>query len=193
LRLNQIGGQGETLTIRAVRAGVVSDLAASPGAFWNDTTAPLMTVSDTSVLWVSANVPEQNIADVTRGQTARITFSAYPGEVFTGRVLFVGDVLDPDTRREKARIALDNKNGRLKPGMFASVTFETPGHAATMAPTTALILKDDAMQVFSEVSPWVFEPRKVETGIDQGDRTAILSGLQPGRRIVVKGGVLLND
>jgi cobalt-zinc-cadmium efflux system membrane fusion protein len=192
-RLRQIGGQGANLTIRAPMAGVVTDLSVSPGSFWNDTTAPLMTVTDTSTVWVTANVPEQNLADVRKGQDAQIAFVAYPGEVFTGRVLFVGDVLDPDTRRAKARIALSNKDGRLKPGMFATITFRAHVQNAVTAPTSALILKDDAMQVFAEVAPWVFEPRKVQTGIDQGERTAILSGLQPGQRIVVKGAVLLND
>lgn len=192
-RLHQIGGQDGRLTIRAPMSGVVTDLAVSAGSVWNDNTAALMTVTDTSTVWVTANVPEQNLKDVTKGQTVEISLAAYPDQVLHGRIQFVGAVLDPDTRRAKARIAIPNRDGRLKPGMFATVKLKSAGQSALTAPTSALILKDDANQMFVEVTPWVFTRRNVEIGDDQGDRTVILSGVAPGQRVITKGGVLLND
>ncbi|WP_163276958.1 efflux RND transporter periplasmic adaptor subunit, partial [Klebsiella aerogenes] len=81
---------------------------------------------------------------------------------FRGRVSFVSDALDPETRRIKVRIAFPNPDRRLKPGMFANVTFFAPRQAVPVVPVGALLLRDDASQVFVEVAPWTFEPRPVE-------------------------------
>jgi cobalt-zinc-cadmium efflux system membrane fusion protein len=198
-RLRQIGvdpettNKSRTVTISAPVSGSVIDLAVSPGAFWNDSTAALMTVADLSTVWVTANVPEKDTSLVTKGQSVDILFAAYPGEVFKGQVLFVSNVLDLDTRRTKVRINIENPDTRFKPGMFATVMFFAPRQLVPTVPTTALVLKDDANQVFTEVAPWTFEAVPVEIGFQRGDETTIQSGLKVGDRVVVKGGVLLND
>jgi cobalt-zinc-cadmium efflux system membrane fusion protein len=198
-RLKQIGVDPEaptrsrTVTISAPVSGSIIDLTVAPGAYWNDATAALMTVADLSTIWVTANVPEKDTAMVAKGQPVEIVFSAYPGEVFKGEVLFVSNVLDPDTRRTKVRINLENPEARFKPGMFASVTFFAPKQTIPMVPTTALFLKDDVSQVFVEVAPWRFESRRVDVGFQQGDEAAIRNGLSAGDRVVTRGGVLLND
>jgi cobalt-zinc-cadmium efflux system membrane fusion protein len=198
-RLRQIGVSAETtdksrlVTVTAPIAGSVIDLAVAPGAYWNDSTAPLMTVADLSTVWVTANVPEKDTSLIAKGQSVDVVFTAYSGEVFKGEVLFVSDVLDSDTRRTKVRIAFRNPDTRLKPNMFANVSFFTPKRTVTVVPTTALILKNDTDQVFVEVAPWTFEARRVETNSQQGDQAVVLNGLRPGDRVVVKGGVLLND
>ena len=198
-RLKQIGVDPEaptrsrTVTISAPVSGSIIDLTVAPGAYWNDATAALMTVADLSTIWVTANVPEKDTALVAKGQPVEIVFSAYPGEVFKGEVLFVSNVLDPDTRRTKVRINLENPEARFKPGMFASVTFFAPKQTIPMVPTTALFLKDDVSQVFVEVAPWRFESRRVDVGFQQGDEAAIRNGLSAGDRVVTRGGVLLND
>jgi cobalt-zinc-cadmium efflux system membrane fusion protein len=77
--------------------------------------------------------------------------------------------------------------------MFANVTFFVPTQTVPIIPTSALVLKKDANRVFLEVAPWVFRARTVKPGFQQGDQTVIEDGLKAGDRIVVKGGVLLND
>jgi cobalt-zinc-cadmium efflux system membrane fusion protein len=181
------------LTISSPITGSVIDLAVAPGTFWNDPNAPLMTVADLTTVWVTANVPEKDIALVAKDQSVEVNFVAYPGEVFKGRVLFVSQVLDPDTRRAKVRIAFSNPEERLKPAMFANVTFFTPAQTMPVVPTTALVLKKDSNRVFVEIAPWTFEPRPVKTGFQQGNQIVIQEGLNAGDRIVAKGGVLLND
>jgi cobalt-zinc-cadmium efflux system membrane fusion protein len=198
-RLKQIGvpvdstTKSQLVTITAPFAGSVIDLAASPGVYWNDPTAALMTIADLSTVWVTANVPEKDTTAIAKGQKVDVVFPAYPGETFKSTVLFVSDVLDPDTRRTKVRIAFDNPDIRLKPNMFADVSFVTPAQTMAAVPTTALVMKDDGERAFVEVAPWTFEPRPVDTGFQQGDQAIIKSGLKSGERIVVKGGVLLND
>lgn len=200
-RLRQIGVDPEvddksrTVTIKSPIAGSIIELDVGPGAYWNDTTASLMTVADLSSVWVTANVPEKDTVLVSKGQPVEVVFPAYPAEVFKGKVLFVSDVLDSDTRRTKVRITFPNLDQRLKPNMFADVTFQSPKHVAPTIPTTALVLNvnTDSDQVFVEVAPWSFEARPVEVGFQQGDQSIVRKGLKPGDRVVVKGGVLLND
>ena len=185
--------QSRLLTLKAPAAGSVIDLQAARGAFLNDPTAAIMTIANLGTVWVTANVPEKDTALVTPGQDVDVVFSAYPGEVFAGKVLFISDVLDPDTRRTKIRIAFDNPAMKLKPNMFADATFLAPRQTMQVVPTQALVLKDETDRVFVEVAPWTFEARPVEVGFQQGDQAVVDHGLRAGERIVVKGGVLLND
>jgi len=198
-RLRQIGVNPEatdpskTLTITAPIAGSVIELDVGAGAFWNDPNASLMTVADLSSIWVTANVPEKDTAMVSKGQAVEVVFAAYPGEVSRGQVLFVSDIVDSDSRRTKVRIAFSNPEIRLKPNMFATVSFFAPTQKVATVPTTALVLKNDGERVFVEVAPWTFQPRNVEINYQQGNSTIIKNGLNAGERAVVKGGVLLND
>jgi len=185
--------QSRLLTLKAPVAGSVIDLQVARGAFLNDATAAIMTIANLGTVWVTANVPEKDTALVTTGQDVDVVFSAYPGEVFAGKVLFISDVLDPDTRRTKIRIAFDNPAMKLKPNMFADATFLAPRQTMQVVPTRALVLKDETDRVFVEVAPWTFEARPVEVGFQQSDQAVVEHGLKAGERIVVKGGVLLND
>ncbi len=198
-RLQAIGapsdqrGDDRHLAMKAPVAGSVIDLQMAPGAFLNDPTAPVMTIADLSTVWVTANVPEKDTSLISKGQSVEVVFTAYPNEVFKGNVLFVSDVLDPDTRRTKVRIAFANPDIRLKPNMFATATFLAPERAMPVVPTTALMLRNETDQVFVEVAPWVFEARPVEIAFQQGSEAIVARGVKAGERVVVKGGVLLND
>jgi cobalt-zinc-cadmium efflux system membrane fusion protein len=185
--------QSRLLTLKAPVAGSVIDLQVARGAFLNDATAAIMTIANLGTVWVTANVPEKDTALVTTGQDVDVVFYAYPVEVFAGKVLFISDVLDPDTRRTKIRIAFDNPDMKLKPNMFADATFLAPRQTMQVVPTQALVLKDETDRVFVEVAPWTFEARPVEVGFQQSDQAVVEHGLKAGERIVVKGGVLLND
>jgi cobalt-zinc-cadmium efflux system membrane fusion protein len=185
--------QSRLLSLKAPAAGSVIDLQVARGAFLNDLTAAIMTIANLGTVWVTANVPEKDTTLVTKGQDVDVVFSAYPGEVFAGKVLFISDVLDPDTRRTKIRIAFENPDMKLKPNMFADATFLAPRQTVEVVPTQALVLKNETDQVFVEVAPWTFEARPLEVGFQQGDQAIVAQGLKAGERIVVKGGVLLND
>jgi cobalt-zinc-cadmium efflux system membrane fusion protein len=152
-----------------------------------------MTLANLETIWVAGDVPESDTTLVSKGQAVEVTFTAYPGEAFKGRVLFVSDVVDPETRRTKVRVAFKNADIKLRPGMFATVSFEAPTRNMPVVPTSALVLKDDLNQVFVETAPWTFEARTVEIGFQQGDQAVLTSGVQAGDRVVVRGGVLLGD
>jgi len=181
------------LTVHSPVSGRVSMLTAVAGTFANDSTAPLMTVADVSTIWFTASVQEKDLEFVEAGEPVTATVQSFAGETFSGKVAFVADQLDADTRTIKVRVAYDNHDGRLKPGMFAKLTFLGKAHDAIVLPTTALIQNEAKTQVFVEIAPWKFSPRDVTTGETMGDVTEILTGLEAGERVVTKQGVLLND
>jgi cobalt-zinc-cadmium efflux system membrane fusion protein len=197
-RLGAVGGgsgsdAARTMRITAPISGYVTALSVSPGMYVNDATAAMMTIANLDTVWIAADVPESEVGLVARGQAVAATLSAYPDQVFHGRVSFVSPVLQPDTRREPVRVAVANPDGRLKPNMFAQASFHIPQPAQVFVPESALLMNNDNTTVFVEVAPWTFERRTVELSYDETTGARVVKGLKAGDRVIVKGGVLLND
>jgi cobalt-zinc-cadmium efflux system membrane fusion protein len=152
-----------------------------------------MTVADLSTVWVTALVPEKDVASVAKGQDAEVTLAAYPGKVLRNKVLFVSDVLESDSRRDKLRIAFPNDDVSLKPNMFATVTLLGPKQTRVVLPTSALLMNNDRTSVFVATAPWTFERRTIEARLEEGTTVALESGVMPGEQVVTQGGILLND
>jgi cobalt-zinc-cadmium efflux system membrane fusion protein len=152
-----------------------------------------MTIADLSTVWVTAQVPENQSAQVAKDQDADVTLEAYPGKILHGKVLFVSDVIEPDSRRDKIRIPFPNADHLLKPNMFATVTLLGEKQSHVVLPTGALLMNNDRTSVFVETAPWTFERRVVEPQLEEGQTVTIRSGLNGGEKVVVKGGILLND
>jgi cobalt-zinc-cadmium efflux system membrane fusion protein len=181
------------LTLTAPMNGSVTTLSVAPGNMINDPTQPLMTIADLSTIWVTALVPENDLAAVARNQDAQISLAAYPDKVLHGKVLFVADVIDADSRRDKIRIALANGDYALKPNMFATVDLAGREQSLVVLPSSALLMNNDRTTVFVATAPWTFERRTVDPLLDEGQSVAIRSGVAAGEQVLVKGGILLND
>ena len=181
------------LSVKSPIAGSIIALQVAPGAYVNDPTSAMMTIANLDVVWVTANVPEKDVSFVYPGQTVKVAVTSYPNRAFDGKVLFVSDIIEPDTRRNKVRIEFQNPDKALKPNMFATVTFVAPPVTRITVPNSALLMTNDRTSVFVEVESWAFERRNVEIGYQEGTEAAIRSGLSPGDRVVVKGAVRLND
>jgi cobalt-zinc-cadmium efflux system membrane fusion protein len=199
-RLASLNGEatrrGADLVLTAPRDGVITALSISPGAQVSDPTATLMTLANLDRVFVTANVAEGDVGRISIGDDAEIALTAYPNRPIHGRVTEVDKLVQPDTRRQKVRIELGNAGGRLLPNMYAAVTFNvapSAGAGSVFVPQSALLMNNDAISVFVEVRPWVFQRRAVQIGDETDDAARVLSGLAPGDRVVVKGGVLLND
>lgn len=186
------GGSRRDYVLRSPIAGTVIAMEGAQGGYWNDINAPVMTVADLSTVWLSANVAERDLAQVAVGQTARITLDAWPGKDFEGKVAYVGAVLDSETRTVKVRVAIDNRSGIFKPGMFAHAGFAGATRRGLMVPAAALLQSGLVTRVMVERAPLRFEARVVQVGASRGEQVEIVSGLRAGERIVVKEGVLLN-
>jgi len=196
-RLSQLGagkgaGSGHALAVRSPLAGRVTDLSAAAGAYWNDATAPVMTVADLSQVFITANAQEKDLGAVFAGQSASVKLDAYP-EAVLAKVSFVGEMLDPDTRTVKIRMAVANRDGKLKPGMFAEASLFAKPHNGILVPMTAVVQSGFDSHIYVESTPWTFTARTVTLGAQAGDNVEITGGLKAGERIVIKNGVLLND
>jgi cobalt-zinc-cadmium efflux system membrane fusion protein len=181
------------LVVRAPVNGSVTSLNVARGNMLNDPTQPVMTIADLSTVWVTALVAEKDLAGVKAGQQAQVTLSAYPERVLQGRVTSVSDVIEPDSRRDKVRIALPNADYALRPNMFATVTLSGPSNSQIVVPTSALLMNNDRTSVFVATAPWTFKRRVVDMRLGEGSTAVILSGVAAGEQVVVKGGILLND
>ena len=125
------------------------------------------------------------------GAAATVTVGAYPGERFSGRVAYIANVLDKDSRTIAARIEVPNKDGRLKPEMFATANIATGGQLeAISVPDGAILLLQGQPTVFVSEGGG-FQPRAVETGEKISGRTVIKSGLKPKEQVVAAGAYAL--
>ncbi len=86
----------------------------------------MMTIANLDTVWITANVPEKDTSFVSKDQPVSVTFPAYPGKVYEGKVLFVSDVLEPDTRRTKVRIAFDNPDRAPEARHVRQCQFQRP-------------------------------------------------------------------
>ncbi len=193
LGAGKAAGTAGTLPLVSPINGVVTSSIAAAGSNVTDPTAPLMTLVDTSEVWVTANVPEDQVGLVKPGQDASITLQAYPDDILHGKVSSVDAILQADSRRSKVRIALANPDDRLKPNMFANASIQVPQPGQIMVPQSALLMNNDSVFVFVEIAPWTFVRRAIDISYDDASNTRVQSGLKVGERVIVSGGVLLND
>ena len=173
--------------------GVVSAANMAVGQNITDSTAIQMTLLDLSSVWVAAAVPESRIADITAGATLDVTFPALPGQTCSGPVATLDPELKPDTRRLNVYVVCPNRNGQLRPGIFASANLSVSENDVVQVPKSALLMNNDQVSVFVETAPGTFRRREVTINYDEGDDVLVLSGLSAGERVVTSGAILLND
>ena len=153
----------------------------------------LYRVADLSTVWVAADVYERDLSAVRQRAVATITVDAYPGERFSGRVIYVYPYLDEKTRTNKVRFELSNQGGRLKPGMYANVELHGAGGMALTVPLNAVLDSGREQVAFVAQGDGVFEPRKVTVGRRAGDSVEILDGLKQGEQVATGAAFFLDS
>ncbi len=153
----------------------------------------LFELADLRTLWVLADVYEKDLRYINAGMKAVVEVDAYP-DLWNGTVSSVYGVVDEKTRTVKARIEVDNSNGKLKPGMFCTVKIHTElGKETIKVPASALLGETEKHFVFVAINDTTFEKRDVLTGAETRDFAEILDGLLEEEKIVVKGGFFLKS
>ncbi len=153
----------------------------------------LFAVADLSRVWAVAQVPEQQISQVKVGQTVTIEVPALENEKLEGKLIYVGQTVNPDTRTVLVRTELDNKNGRLKPSMLASMLIQSTPVKRVVVPITAVVRQDDTDHVFIEQADHRFVLTPVKLAAEQNGQRVVLEGVKPGMRIVSDGAFHLNN
>jgi len=153
----------------------------------------LVSVTDLSEVWVVGDIYEQDFKTVSVGSEAGITTPAYPDLVLRGRVTYIDPRVDPQARTAKARIEVPNADGRLRLGMYVTVSFSTPGKSAVVVPRSAVQAIGDRHVVFvaAEGEDGKFIQRQVRLGSLVGDSYTVSSGLRRGDRVVTEGSFFL--
>ncbi|MBI5506190.1 MAG: efflux RND transporter periplasmic adaptor subunit [Deltaproteobacteria bacterium] len=186
------------LVLRAPLGGAVLVMHAVSGEVAK-TDESLVTVGDNSTVWVWADLYERDIAAVKRGQaseklSASVSVKAYPGEEFPGTVDLVSPAMDEVSRTVKVRVEVDNADGRLLAGMFASIKLFLPGGEETLALPRDAVLEDEGRSfVFVHHDGEYYVRRPVVVGRAWSGWVEIRKGLEPEQIVVAEGAFLMKS
>lgn len=198
-RLQALGaghGEGGQFSVSAPFSGVVVEKHASLGEVVTPADQ-LFTIADLDQLWLELNVYERDLGRISRGQSVEVTTAAFPNRRFSGRIVYVGDIVDPATRTVQARVELPNADGALRAGMFATAFIELGGSgvSAALVPLAAVQELEGRRVVFvPTVEPGEFRAVPIEVSDQTHERgVLVVSGVAPGDRVVTSGAFLLRS
>lgn len=186
------GRARRTLTLYAPVSGIVVEKqailghAVQPGE-------NLYTIADLTEVWIEAEIRETDAGLVREGSPAAVELAAYAGRPLAGRVEYVYPTLQPEARTLRARIAVRNLDGRIKPGMYATVRVAALLRQALTIPTSALVRTGERQIAFVDMGGGELMPHEIETGRVTGELTEVLSGVEPGQRVVTSAQFLLDS
>ena len=192
--LQQKGRLNPETTVFAPIAGTVVQRKAGPGQYVSSGASdPVYVIGDLSTVWMTAFVRESDAASVSVGQDVSFSVMALPGRPLSARINYVATAIDPATRRLLVRATIDNKDGRLKPEMFANVTlYSASDHPAVGVPKQALIYEGDQVRVWVAHEDKSIELRQIKPGLTNGDLVEVIGNLKPGEQIVTKGSLFID-
>ena len=182
-----------TSTLRAPLDGVVSELNVREGAAVMAGT-PIARINGMSRVWVNAQIPESDVSELSSGAEVTVRTNAWPGEQFNGHVLGILPQVNEQTRTLAVRIAVQNPERKLSPGMFTTLMFENPStEPALWVPSEAVIRTGKRDVVIVSREDGGFTPVSVELGAERNGFTAITSGLEDGQSVVLSGQFLIDS
>jgi Cu(I)/Ag(I) efflux system membrane fusion protein len=157
----------------------------------------LYTIANLDEVWIDVALREADAGAVRLGAAAAIEFASLAGHSFDGRVTYIYPTLDSIARTVRARVAVPNRDGLLKPGMYATVTLTSPARTALTVPTSAVFRTGERTLVFVDhgagADGRAIVPVVVEVGETTGDYTEVVSGLQPGQQVATSAQFLLDS
>ncbi len=153
----------------------------------------MFVVANLNRVWAVAQVPEQQVSQVKAGQAVRIEVPALAHEKILGKLIYVGQTVNPETRTVLVRTELDNKDGRLKPSMLATMLIESAPVPRVVVPSSAVVRQDDVDHVFVEQSDGKFRLTPVKLAVEQNNQRVVLEGIKTGMRVVSEGAFHLNN
>lgn len=182
------------LPVRSPIGGIITEKHAIVGEL-ADPSKSLYTIADLSSVWVVVDINEKDLAKIHRGQTASVTVAAFTDLKLKGRITYIADIVDPNSRTVKARIEVPNAGRKLKPEMFATVELTLAADAPPVlaVPEDAVQDLDGKKVVFVAEQAGEFAPRPIQTGRAAGGMVEIVSGLKEGETYAVKGSFILKS
>jgi len=191
-KLQQTGKAITELSINSPSSGYIMERLALPNMYVEPATK-LYTLADLSHVWVNAQVFQNDVGRLKRGDTSSITVDAYPGRTFQGRVEEVLPQVDMTTRTVKVRLAVNNPGVTLKPGMFVNVDLKSGLGRQLVVPASAVFQTGLRQVIFIDHGNGSLEPKDVSLGARVGDDFVVLKGLQAHQQIVTSASFLLDS
>lgn len=191
-RLGKEGAIDSVTPLLATLDGVVVERKLTQGQVVQPADV-LFVVADLSRVWAEAQVPEQQVGLVKVGQAVTLEVPALGNEKLVGKLIYVGQTVNPETRTVLVRTELDNADGRLKPAMLASMLVEAKAVERLVVPARAVVRENDEDHVFVEAEAGVFRLVRVKLGAESGGLRPVLSGLKGQERLVEDGAFHLNN
>ncbi|WP_187261652.1 efflux RND transporter periplasmic adaptor subunit [Pontibacter beigongshangensis] len=194
LSLFSASPRNEVFQIKAPSTGIITSKSITSGMQISAGDPPLFTISDLSEVWIQVNVYASNVMHIESGMKVNISTLSYPDEVFTGEIAAISQVLDAEARVLKARVVLQNKNLKLKPGMIVDVTaLKQISKEALSIPAAALVFNNSQNYVMVYKGDCDIEIRSVDI-IAKSNGAAFLSGgLQEGEEIISQNHLLIYE
>lgn len=182
-----------TTTVFAPIDGIVTELTVREGSAFM-AGGPLVRINGLSSVWLAAQVPESQASFVTEGASVEAHANAWPGMTFKGRVIALLPDVDLQTRTLTVRIAIDNPEFKLAPGMFASLNLTgSESTSQLVVPSEAVIVTGERSVVILARDDGAFDVAEVKVGSEQEGISTILSGLEEGQRVVLSGQFLIDS
>jgi multidrug efflux pump subunit AcrA (membrane-fusion protein) len=190
--LERSGTARKSLTIASPASGHVLNKIAVEGA---KVTAgePLFEIANLDRVWLLADVYESELPYIRIGATAAMTLSYIPGRTWNGRVTFIAPTVDPMTRTVKVRVEFDNRDGALKPDMFADVVIEQPARRVIAVPDSAVLQTGTRNIVYVIKDDGTFEPREVTLGTKSDRYYEIRDGVKAGEKVAIEANFLIDS
>ncbi|MDE1154695.1 MAG: efflux RND transporter periplasmic adaptor subunit [Acidobacteriaceae bacterium] len=198
-RVHELGfsenGTSDIAPVTSPITGTVLDIGTASGEMQRslETTNGIATVANLDQVWVTGDVYEQDLHRIHLHDAVTISFSAYPGQSFTGTVANVGDSFDPSTHAVKVRVVLSNPGHKLKPSMFATLKVAQPVQQKIMLPVAAVLHDGDQTVVYVPSGDGKYVTHPVTVGATTGDHIEITSGLKDGDQVVTQGAAFLRE
>ncbi len=181
-----------TLTLFAPVSGVVMEKNVLRGQAF-EPGGNLFMIADLSEVWVNAEVFEADVSLVREGMPVEVTVTALPGQTFLGRVEYVYPTLQDRTRSLRARVVLANPRRALRPGMYATVRLEASLGEVLTVPAAAVLRTGERAVAFVDMGDGSLMPHELVLGVSGGSFVQVLSGLEPGQRVVTSAQYLLDS
>ena len=153
----------------------------------------LFVVADLSRVWAVAEVPEREIDLIEKGQEVDIEIPALDTKPIKGKLIYIGDVVNPQTRTVTVRSELNNAKAAIKPDMLVSMLVQSKPTSKLSVPVQAIVREEDKDHVFVQIAPNKYRLREVTVGDDYHGMVAIVNGIEAGEVVVGEGAFHLNN
>ncbi|WP_326980881.1 efflux RND transporter periplasmic adaptor subunit [Chryseobacterium sp. MYb264] len=184
---------GKNLLVRSPISGNVTSSKIVSGHYLKDDAEPVITIAELSKVWISGEVKEKDIRFIKTGDAVSIQVNSFPDTPITGKVYHINDQIDENTKSLRVLIECDNPMKRLKPGMFASITYATNPEESIVIPERAVMQDGIEQYVWIKTGKNKFRRQNIVTKELSDKDVKVVSGLHPGDSIIVAGSIYLLD